>query len=362
MGWEDEVSQKYRVVVVGMGKRGMHHALAFQANERFEVVGVCDIDPARLDAAAARFGAAKGTDARQLCASLKPDIFCFCTLPNLRSEMVRAGIDGGARLIAFEKPVALNTIEGFEVRKLLAASGVKAVVSHQHRYGEHYRKVKEIVASGALGRVHTVYGTSSGWMTHMLSHLIDYMRWYNAEAPAQWVMAQAAGRGKLADLHPSPDYIGGFIQFANGVRGIVECGAGAPDVPEVDYWWRKCRIGAQGTDGFAEVLTGGGWRAVTKEGASSGPGCMNYDLDMPPYVAEIADWLDDDRKVHSCNFDSAYAGFEIMMGLCRSAATGGQVALPLTGALDEIELLKTHLSGQQVLLSSPVNAKEYEVA
>ena len=356
------MSQKYRVVVVGMGKRGMHHALAFQANERFEVVGVCDIDPARLDAAAARFGAAKGTDARQLCASLKPDIFCFCTLPNLRSEMVRAGIDGGARLIAFEKPVALNTKEGFEVRKLLAASGVKAVVSHQHRYGEHYRKVKEIVASGALGRVHTVYGTSSGWMTHMLSHLIDYMRWYNAEAPAQWVMAQAAGRGKLADLHPSPDYIGGFIQFANGVRGIVECGAGAPDVPEVDYWWRKCRIGAQGTDGFAEVLTGGGWRAVTKEGASSGPGCMNYDLDMPPYVAEMADWLDDDRKVHSCNFDSAYAGFEIMMGLCRSTATGGQVALPLTGALDEIELLKTHLSGQKVLLSSPVNAKEYEVA
>jgi predicted dehydrogenase len=199
-------------------------------------------------------------------------------------------------------------------------------------------------------------------MTHMLSHLIDYMRWYNAEAPAQWVMAQAAGRGKLADLHPSPDYIGGFIQFANGVRGIVECGAGAPDVPEVDYWWRKCRIGAQGTDGFAEVLTGGGWRAVTKEGASSGPGCMNYDLDMPPYVAEMADWLDDDRKVHSCNFDSAYAGFEIMMGLCRSTATGGQVALPLTGALDEIELLKTHLSGQKVLLSSPVNAKEYGVA
>jgi len=48
----------------------------------------------------------------------------------------------------------------------------------------------------------------------------------------------------------------------------------APDVPEVDYWWRKCRIGAQGTDGFAEVLTGGGWRAVTKGGACSGEGSM----------------------------------------------------------------------------------------
>jgi len=353
------MTAKYRVVVVGMGKRGMHHAQAFHANGRFEVAGVCDIDPARLDAAAAKFGAAKGIKALQLALEVRPDVFCFCTLPRLRSEMIRVAIESGARLVAFEKPIALNSREGMEIRKLLTESGVKAVVSHQHRYGEHYRRVKEIIASGALGRVHTVYGTASGWMMHMMSHLIDYIRWYNGEAAAQWVMAQAAGRGKLSDLHPSPDYIAGFIQFANGVRGIVECGAGAQDVPEVDYWWRKCRIGAQGTDGFAEVLTGGGWRAVTKTGASAGGGCMNYDLDMPPYVQEIADWLDDDGKVHSCNFESAYAGFEIMMALCRSAATGGQVALPLTGAEDEVELLRVHLAERRALLSTPVNAKEY---
>jgi len=353
------MSGKYRVVVVGMGKRGMHHAQAFQANGRFEVVGVCDIDAARLDAAAAKFGAAKDSDAARLAAKLKPDVFCFCTLPSLRSEMIRAGIQGGARLIAFEKPVALNTKEGFAVRKLIEESGVKAVVSHQHRYGEHYRKVKEIVASGALGRVHTVYGTASGWMMHMLSHLIDYMRWYNDGAAAQWAMGQAAGTLKFSDPHPSPDYIGGFIQFANGVRGIAECGAGAPDVPEVDYWWRKCRIGAQGTEGFAEVLTGGGWRAVTKTGAASGPGCMNYDLDMPPYIQEMADWLDDDCKVHSCNFESAYAGFEIMMALFRSVVKGGQAALPLTEACDEIAMLKEHMDNRKVLLSSAVNAKEY---
>ena len=89
---------------------------------------------------------------------------------------------------------------------------------------------------------------------------------------------------------------------------------------------------------------------------------MNYDLDMPPYVQEMADWLDDDSKLHSCNFASAYAGFEIMMGLVRSAALGGQVALPLVGAMDEIELLKTHVADRPVLISSPVNAKEYGVA
>ena len=355
-------SGKYRVVVVGMGKRGMHHARAFQSNGRFEVVGVCDVDAARMDAAAQTFGCAKDADARRLASAVKPDVFCFCTLPNLRSDMIRIGIESGARLIAFEKPVALTSREGMQVRKMLASSGVKAVVSHQHRYGEHYRKVKEIIASGALGRVHTVYGIASGWLMHMLSHLVDYMRWYNGDAEAQWVMAQAAGDGKLSDFHPSPDYLGGFIQFANGVRGVVECGAGAPDVPEVDYWWRKCRIGAQGTDGFAEVLTGNGWRAVTKAGASSGPGCMNYDLDMPPYIQDMANWLDDDRKAHPCNFESAYAGFEIMMALCRSAVNGGQLALPLTEPADETEMLRAYLKGRKVLASTAANAKEYGVA
>ena len=354
------MAHRYKVVVVGLGKRGMHHALAFQANGRFEVAGLCDVDPGRLAAAAAKLGVTvTGTDAREVARVVRPDVFCFCTMPSVRRALVAAGIESGARLIAMEKPVALSSAEGFEIRSMLEASGVKAVVSHQHRYGAHYRKVKEVVASGALGRVHTVYGTATGWMLHLLSHLIDYMRWFNDEAEAQWVMAQAAGRGKLADAHPSPDYIAGFIQFANGVRGVVECGAGAPDVPEVDYWWRKCRIGAQGAEGFAEVLTGGGWRAVTRQGAWSGEGCMNYDLDMPPYVQQMADWLDDERQIHPCNFQSAYKGFEIMMALCRSALDGGQVALPLTSPENEIEMLKAVLPDQRVMLSMPSNAREY---
>jgi predicted dehydrogenase len=354
------VKDKYRVVVAGLGKRGMHHALAFQQNHRFELAGISSRDPKRLGDAAAKLGiTVTSSDARQLATSVRPDVFCFCTPPQVRLDMIRVGIDSGARLIAMEKPIALTSAEAFEIRKLVDGSGVKVVVSHQHRYGVHYQKVHEIVASGALGRIHTVYATATGWMTHLLTHLIDYMRWYNGEAEAEWVMAQATGRGKLADSHPSPDYIAGFIHFANGVHGVIECGAGAPDVPEVDYWWRKCRIGAQGSDGFAEVLTGGGWRTVNKSGASSGPGSMNYDLDMPPYIQHMADWLDDDSRVHPCNFTSAYKGAEIMYGFCRSVAEHGQVALPLTAPADEIDLLRRSLPDRRVMLSTSANAKEY---
>ena len=362
-------NKKFRVVVVGMGKRGMHHATTFHANPRFEVVGICDIDAARLEAAKAKLGNPQtGTDAAKLAAAVKPDVFCFCTLPNLRVPMIKAAVESGAKLVAFEKPVALTSIEAFEMKRLLDGAGVKAVVSHQHRYGEHYKKVKEIVASGALGHVHTVYGTATGWAAHMLSHLIDYTCWFNDYVPAQWAMAQAAGRGKLADLHTSPDYVAGVVHFQNGVRGIYDCGAGAPDVPEIDaakeqkLWWRKCRMGAQGSEGFAEVITNGGWRAVTKSGGyQSGPGAMDYVEDMPPYIQQMADWLDN-GQVHPCAFANAYRGFEIMAALYRSAAGGGQIALPLTNGLDEIALLKDSVPARKVLFTIPESAKEYPTA
>jgi predicted dehydrogenase len=354
------MSQKYRVVVVGMGKRGMHHATTFAANPRFEVAGICDIDAARLEAARTKLGNPQtGTDAAQVAAAVKPDVFCFCTLPNLRVPMIRAAVASGAKLVAFEKPVALTSHEAFEMKKLLDGAGVKAVVSHQHRYGPHYQKVKEIAASGALGRIQMVYGSATGWMTHMLSHLIDYARWYAGEPEAQWAMAQAAGRAKFADNHPSPDYLAGVVQFAGNIRGIFEAGAGAPDQPEVAKWWGKNRICVQGTEGFAEVLTNGGWRALTKrDGFQSGEGVMNYEADMPPYIQQMADWLDG-RAVHPCNFTSAYKGFEIMAALQRSAAQGGQVPLPLTAPADEQALLKAAVADRTVLVSDPVNKKEF---
>src|SRR6476646_6949751 len=352
---------QYSVVVVGMGKRGMHHAQAFHANPRFKVAGICDIDKARLEAAAPKIGNPEiSTDAAALANKIKPDLYCFCTLPHLRLDFVKIGVECGAKLIAFEKPVAMTSTEGIAIRQLLDRAGTKAVVSHQHRYGAHYKKVKEIIASGALGRVHTVYGTATGWAAHMLSHLVDYTSWFNDYEPVEWVMGQAAGRGKLTDIHASPDYVAGVAHCRNGVRGIYDCGAGAPDVTEVPYWWRKCRIGALGNEGYAEVHTGSGWRAATKDGVQSGPGTMDYEHDMGPYVQEMADWLDDDRTPHPLRFERAYHGLEIVSALYRSVIDGGQIALPLTSGMDELAGLRAKVPDRKVLMTLAESAKEYK--
>ncbi len=333
----------YRVAVAALGKRGMSHAVTVKNNPRFELVGVCDIDEPRVEAAKVQLGVAYGSnDAAQMLADTRPDVFIFCTMPQLRLPMIKAGVDAGVKLIAFEKPIALSMNEALEMFALTRAAGIKTVVSHQHQYGEHYKKVKEIVESGQIGRVHTVYGHSIGWMMHMFTHLIEYASWYNGFAEPEWVAAQAWGTEKYSDVHTSPDYIGAIVQFRNGVRGYIETGADAPDVPEVDSMWHKCRIGAQGTEGFAEALTGkagkgGGWRAVTRAGVMGGPGAMDYDHDMPPYIDQIADWLDDDAKVHPCNGERALWGFQVMMAALRSATAGGRVYLPL-GPSEEPEL------------------------
>ena len=109
--------------------------------------------------------------------------------------------------------------------------------------------------------------------------------------------------------------------------------------------------------GYAEVQTGGGWRAVTKDGVQSGPGNMDYDHDMPPYIHEMADWLDDDRKEHPSSFARAYQGFDIMSAMYRSVVEGRQIPLPLESGMDEIAALKAKLPAGKVIMTLADSAK-----
>ena len=49
-----------------------------------------------------------------------------------------------------------------------------------------------------------------------------------------------------------------------------------------------------------------------------------------------------------------------LRGLYRSAIEGGQIALPLTSGLDEIEGLKAKIPPRRVLMTLAESAKEYK--
>ena len=68
----------------------------------------------------------------------------------------------------------------------------------------HYTRVEEIIASGAMGQVRTVYGTSTGWAAHMLSHLVDNTPGSTTTSPrsGRWVRPQVVASCLMATHRP----------------------------------------------------------------------------------------------------------------------------------------------------------------
>jgi predicted dehydrogenase len=330
----------YTVAIAGCGKRGKLYAEQFAKNPRFKVVGLSDPVKEAAEAASKLCGGGQIFDSSEaMLKATKPDIFSFCTPPTIRMPLIKQGVENGVKLIAYEKPMAASFNEAMEIRELVNKAGVKTIQSHQRKYNVQFQEAKKIVDSGACGRIHTVYAQCGGWFMHMATHLADYMRFFINEAEAEYVIGQVHGREKLTDNHPSPDYACAIVGFKGGIRGFMETGYLAPDVPEVDYWWRKVRVGVQGTDGFAEAFVGGGWRAVTKStgAVGSNEGTWDGDHEQAPYINDIARWLDGEIANHPCNGEGGYKDEEIAMAMLRSAIFRKKIDLPM-GKIDKGEL------------------------
>lgn len=322
----------HTVAIVGCGPRGRSHAEAFLANpDRFDRVAVCDLDETRLQTVSSELGIENTyADADAMLAAEKPEVFCFCTLPHIRLPMIELGIKHGVKAIAYEKPMATSLAEAEQITTLCAKAGVKTVVSHQHKYGDHWQKAKEIADSGEIGDVHTIHVAAKGRLLEYATHLIDYMIFLNNGARVEWVVGHVHGGEKLGGTHPSPDYAMAQFGFDNGVRGLLDCGALAPDLPGGNSFWLDAGATMYGSDGYAQAIVGSGWRALTKsQGFISGKGGFNVDHDQPLYVRDLADWLDDETKVHPCNGDVTYHGFQAMMAICASALDHQRVELPM---------------------------------
>ena len=283
-----------------MGKRGKHHAAAVPRQRRLRAGRALRHrpGPARRRPRPRSATPGPGPMPPRWRRELKPDVFCFCTLPHIRSEMIRIGVECGARLIAFEKPVALTSREGLEIKELLAGS-------RRQGRGQPPAPLRQALPGGegrSIAERHDRQGA------HRLRHrprlddahavapdrLLDAGTTATPRPSGSWPRPRASG--KLADAHASPDYIGGFVQFANGVRGIVECGAGAPDVPEVECWWRKNRIGATGHRGLRRGLHR---RRLEGRDPERHPrpatAAWTTTRTCPRYIQDMADWLDDGR-------------------------------------------------------------------
>jgi len=339
---------KYRVAQIGCSPgRGKDHARAFTDNaDRFDLVAICDRDEERLGNLSSEYpGPETFTDAEEMLARTKPDVLCFVTPPQIRLELIELGVRHKVKAIAYEKPMADSLVTARRMRDMCREAGVKTVVSHQHKFGDHWRSVRRLVDNGDLGQIRTIHATARGRLLHYGTHLTDYMMFLSGGQRAKWVVGHVQGNGNLDDTHPAPDYTMAQFEFENGARGILECGELSPKQPGDNPFWLDAGVAVYGSEGHARAVVGSGWSAVLRSSAEalgSGEG-MNVRRDQRRYIRELADWLDDPQKVHPCSGETTYHGFEVIMGACISALEHRRVDLPLQKVEPVIERLRTEL-------------------
>ena len=144
---------KIRVAAIGSGGRGGHNLS--QVAPETEVTVLCDVNGKNLEAAAAKYaGAAKFTDFRKLydeahksfdavLVSTCEHTHAFATLPALQLK----------KHVYCEKPLTHNIYEARKIREAAATAGVATQMGIQIHATENYRKVVELIWSGAIGPV-----------------------------------------------------------------------------------------------------------------------------------------------------------------------------------------------------------------
>ncbi|MDR0387186.1 MAG: Gfo/Idh/MocA family oxidoreductase [Treponema sp.] len=359
------MAKRHTAVVVGMGERGKIHLYGLLNNPgSFEVAGVCDRHPDRLEAGADEYSIPKEkrfTDAEAMMAAVKPDILAFATMPHIRVPLVELAVKYRVKGLLFEKPLAISLNEAAEIVRLCHKNNIKAAVCHQHKYLRSYDQMREALESGELGEIYEIRASCKPNPSMLGTHYIDYMIWANGGSRVKAVAGHVHGNFFLDYHHPSPDYFLAQLAFENGVRGIIECGYFSPQ--RADYhtgftynpdninYWTDDRLTVLGTRGYAWAECSGRCACFTGRTAPEiaagdyGDFVKREQFEAQiRYTADYARWLDG-KAEFSCNLDTAYHGFEILEAIYRSALYMTRIDLPLaTAEEDTLALLRQKLN------------------
>lgn len=149
-----------RIGLVGLGRIGAFHAETLSGLPAVDTLVITDAREGVGDEVAARLRAghpqARVEVVRPeelLAAGL--DGLVVATATNGHAEWIRRGIEGGVATFC-EKPVAGSLTETIELARLESESETPVHIGHQRRFDVGFRRLREAVASGELGFVHTI--------------------------------------------------------------------------------------------------------------------------------------------------------------------------------------------------------------
>jgi hypothetical protein len=149
-------NEKLNVAIIGSGGRGAAN-LAGVASEN--IVALCDVDQYAVEAAATKHPkAAKFTDFRQLFDKAEKtfDAVVVSTCEHTHAFATLRALRSGKHVYC-EKPLTHNIAEARVIREAAAKTKLATQMGTQIHAGDNYRRVVELIQTGAIGPVREVH-------------------------------------------------------------------------------------------------------------------------------------------------------------------------------------------------------------
>jgi len=177
------VSARRRYAIVGTGDRAIGmwgRSLVENYSDILDFVGLCDINGKRVAVAKKMLGidCPTFTDFEQMCDQVNPDLLMVTTVDGFHSNYIARGLDRGMDVIT-EKPMVIDEKQCQAVLNAEKRNRRNIVVTFNYRYAPKHQKIKELLMSGAIGRVISV---DFSWYLDVY-HGADYFRrWHRLKS------------------------------------------------------------------------------------------------------------------------------------------------------------------------------------
>ncbi len=363
--------KKLRIGVIGTGGIGQIHLGYLPGIDRVEVTCVCDNREVVVKGVARETGAAPFTEWGELIRSGLCDAVLIATPHYFHAPIAIAAMKAGLHVLT-EKPIAVRTSQADKMVATAKRKKLKLAVMFQRRTTALWKKAREIIDSGALGKlIRTCMMTSwyrtqsyydaSGWrgtwsgegggvLVNQAPHELDLLVWLGGRPSA--VLGKAITRGHKLEVE---DVATAILTYPNGAVGTLY--ASTYEFPEVDI------LQFVGDRGILEVRDG-----KMRLGVSAPPAGEMLKQSDDPWDIPIDVWTDvdvvDEPSAHrniTSNFvsavldgaaltvsgEDAVGSLELANAITVSSALGKEVKLPLRRKLFD-DLLDRYIKTSKV--------------
>lgn len=193
MGRTPRVFNKRRVVLVGTGIRGITF-WGQRIQERYgdvvEFVGLCDINPGRLEYGKQFIGAdcPTFTDFDEMMDTTNPDLLIVTTVDATHHQFIINGLNRNIDVIT-EKPLTTDEFKCQAILDAEEASEGELIVGFNYRYSPHHTRLKELLMNNRVGKITSV---DFHWYLNVYHGASYFRRWHGIEASGGTLLVHKA--------------------------------------------------------------------------------------------------------------------------------------------------------------------------